>query len=243
MSYNLENTEADKFNHLLRVLRDWSEDLEDQVVFITNDEQKVICNLKIFCVFSNLVRTIHMESRMDPAAFIQPVFISVPFSLASMTSLNELLVHGETKMPEDFSEVIEAANLFGVDVTNVEETVWYPESTSVINHFGMEVLEDIKQELDEDHIYPCSDCDKVFSRMDVLRKHYRRKHQSPLEDEKEVKIYNCDECDKSYFSQDHLTRHKKQHNAVDGNPFVCEMCNTTFSRKDALTRHKKNKNH
>ena len=251
MSYNLENTELDKFNHLHGVLRDWYEDHEDQVVFITNDAQKVICNLKIFCGFSKLMRTIQNETRLDHSAFVQPVFVSVPFSLASMTSLYGLLVNGAIKKPENFSELNEAASLFGIDISNVQETSVEPENIQEIEgfaigfaenviandgdvNFTMDILEeDIKQELDENNIHPCTECDKVFSRSDVLRKHYRNKHENEG-------AYKCDECDKTYNSQDHLTRHKLQHSSV---PFLCDVCNTTFSRKDALTRHKKNKNH
>ena len=247
MSYNLENTEVDKFHHLHGVLKEWFEDTEDQVVFITNDSQKVICNLKIFCGFSKLLRTIQKESRLDPSAFVQPVFMSVPFSLSSITSLYGLLVNGVIRKPEDFSELREAANLFGIDLSNVQETSVEPENIlemedfegNVIandgnDNFSMEILdEEIKQELDENNIHPCSECEKVFSRPDVLRKHFRNIHENKG-------AYKCDECDKTYSSQDHLTRHKLQHSAV---PFLCEVCNTTFSRKDALTRHKKNKNH
>ena len=248
MSYNLENTEVDKFHHLHGVLREWHEDTEDQVVFITNDAQKVICNLKIFCGFSKLLRRIQIESRLDPLAFVQPVFMSVPFSLSSMTSLYGLLVNGVIRKPEDFSELNEAANLFGIDLSNVQETsVEPPENIQEMedfagnviandgnDNFSMDILdEEIKQELDENNIHPCTECDKVFSRSDVLRKHFRNKHENEG-------AYQCDECDKTYSSQDHLTRHKLQHSAV---PFLCEVCNTKFSRKDALTRHKKNKNH
>ena len=253
MSYNLENTEEDRFNHLHGALRDWYEDTEDQVVFITNDAQKIICNLKIICGFSKLVRTLYNESRLDPSAFVRPVFISIPCSLSSMTSLYGLLVNGVIRKPEDFSEVMEAANLLGLDISNVEETSVEPENIlemedfagNIIandgnDNFSMEMLEDIdiKQELDEeveplneDKIYPCTECEKVFSRSDVLRKHFRNKHETGG-------AYKCDECDKSYGSQDHLTRHKLQHSEV---PFICDVCNKTFSRKDALTRHKKNK--
>ena len=255
MSYNLENTEVDKFDHLRGVLRAWHDDLDDQLVFITNDAQKVICNLKIFCGFSKLIRTIQKESMLDPSAFVQPVFMSVPFSLASMTSLYGFLVNGVIKNPEDLSEVNEAANLFGIDITNVQETSVEPENIQEIedfsgnviandgnDNFSMGILEedikqehdqDIKQEHDQNIIYPCPECDKVFARSDVMRKHFRNKHENEG-------AYKCDECDKSYNSQDHLTRHKLQHSAV---PFLCEVCKTTFSRKDALTRHKKNKNH
>ena len=249
MSYNLENTEVDKFNHLHGVLRAWYDDLEDQIVFITNDAQKVICNLKIFCGYSKLISTIQKELRLDPSAFVQPVFMSVPVSLASITSLYGLLVNGVIKNPDDLSELNEAANLFGIDITNVQESSVGPENIQEIEDFSGNVIandgndnfsmgileEDIKQEHDQDQdiIYPCPECDKVFARSDVMRKHFRNKHENEG-------AYTCDECDKSYNSQDHLTRHKLQHSAV---PFICDVCNTTFSRKDALTRHKKNKNH
>ncbi|EDW03978.1 GH10225 [Drosophila grimshawi] len=76
----------------------------------------------------------------------------------------------------------------------------------------------------------CSECCKVFAKVETLRRHYKTSHGS-------VQIYTCEvpDCNQMFQRKDNLTRHAASHG---DNKHSCETCGKSFARKDALTRHK-----
>ncbi|KAH8402983.1 hypothetical protein KR222_002251, partial [Zaprionus bogoriensis] len=76
----------------------------------------------------------------------------------------------------------------------------------------------------------CSECTKLFSKVESLRRHYRTTHGN-------VYVYPCQHpgCNQMFQRKDNLTRHAASHSE---NKNTCETCGKSFARKDALTRHK-----
>lgn len=89
-----------------------------------------------------------------------------------------------------------------------------------------------------ENLYPCKECDKSYTRRDVLRKHIRTKH---IEVWPSQTVFNCTECEKVYGRQDCLRKHiRKKHLKPINRKFEmfrCLQCKNTYSSRDKLTRH------
>ena len=89
-----------------------------------------------------------------------------------------------------------------------------------------------------ENLYPCKECDKAYTRRDVLRKHIRTKH---IEVWPSRTVFNCTECEKVYGRQDCLRKHIRKKHLIPVNRkfemFRCSQCKNTYSSRDKLTRH------
>jgi KRAB domain-containing zinc finger protein len=76
-------------------------------------------------------------------------------------------------------------------------------------------------------IYPCSKCDKVFSRVRYLKKHALI-HTN-------AKDYTCEKCGKGFKCQTYLTMHRKIHKEKE---FKCSQCDFRSNLKTAIHEHR-----
>ncbi|XP_057672599.1 longitudinals lacking protein, isoforms N/O/W/X/Y isoform X13 [Diorhabda carinulata] len=80
--------------------------------------------------------------------------------------------------------------------------------------------------------FPCSQCDKVYKRLDSLKRHLRiecKKTDKPL--------VRCPQCHKEYRRMDSLRRHLRVECNKVGT-FYCDICSRVFKHKFALKVHK-----
>ena len=109
----------------------------------------------------------------------------------------------------------------------------------------MEKMEEIEIDIhnsnkfkEGDNLYSCQECDKSYTRRDVLRKHFRTKH---IEVWPSQTVFNCTECGKVYGRQDCLRKHIRKKHLIPVNRkfemFRCSQCKNTYSSRDKLTRH------
>ena len=74
--------------------------------------------------------------------------------------------------------------------------------------------------------FPCSLCDKVFSKRYLQKLHMKTTHQNTMK--------HCDICDKSFLQ---LKKHMiRQHSGIDQRR-TCSICNKTFSENSNLLNH------
>ena len=79
----------------------------------------------------------------------------------------------------------------------------------------------------EEGLFACSHCDKVFSEFLVLKKHIRGFHNT--------KYYPCNVCGKVFPREDKLKLHMLRHSTHRA--FMCETCGKQFKRNDKLKDH------
>ena len=85
---------------------------------------------------------------------------------------------------------------------------------------------------------PCPNCEKVFSRQDVLKRHCDKYHP-PLISTKE---FVCETCHKGFCYESSLTLHTKICGKTKSQPFCCTFpgCGQCFTYKSNYTDHIKN---
>nr|CDP94618.1 BMA-ZAG-1, isoform c [Brugia malayi] len=80
---------------------------------------------------------------------------------------------------------------------------------------------------DEDGLYACDQCDKMFGKQSSLARHkYEHSGQRP---------YKCDVCEKAFKHKHHLTEHKRLHSGEK--PFQCDKCLKRFSHSGSYSQH------
>jgi len=269
--FNLENTDDDKYNGHMVQLKQWSQEAEPehQMVFLTIDNQKLVCNSKLFCIFSPLIREILDDFRDERVA--GPYFITVPVTFSAVKSMYQLITCGSTFISnyDDWELIMETTNFFGIHISDEE-------------YSKFEVKQEDQQQYCEDNNLPLtltspgtnnpinfvSMNDSNLSNLEETE--YQGGHA--MMEQSQMELYPCSECNKSYARRDVLKNHMKRHHsylfdvseihpctycanvyssrdklnrhliihtAPDGKPFQCLECNTSFSRKDALQRHMK----
>ena len=116
--------------------------------------------------------------------------------------------------------------------------------------------------------HECHNCSKVFSRKELLQKHFRSclgnnpnisdKHntsgskKNTPEEKKDIPEsrnntserkndvnLTCDHCDKSFQKKQNLKRHIRTHIKTSTESFSCEICDKRFFRKDNMMAHNK----
>ncbi|CAL1545396.1 unnamed protein product [Lymnaea stagnalis] len=83
--------------------------------------------------------------------------------------------------------------------------------------------------MDNQGLYPCNSCTKIFEDFSVLKKHIKSLHPD--------RIFVCPECEKPFPRLDKLRLHMLRH--TSHREFMCETCGRQFKRKDKLNEHRK----
>ena len=271
--YCLENTNTDKYTQHLSQLRKWIRETEkeQQLVFITSDHKKVVCNIKIMCLFSDLIRKIIKDLRKENN--LGATFLTIPtVSSQVMKSLYNIITKGFSVISGSIlEELTQAAQLFGINIPNLNaEAVIDPPPDPIDTG---EVVKSENDDIDVSYndLFAISTEEKhmeqtqnppeyqnIVERNDNYIFETDQAYPCPqcdvvydskLDLNKHIGTehktadgkYPCSECDNVYASRDRLNRHLIQHTVPDGKPFECVLCDTTFSRRDALTRHMKRK--
>lgn len=104
-------------------------------------------------------------------------------------------------------------------------------------------------------IMKCTLCDKTFSKLIIMRRHYHYTHNiqhqfpCPICKKTFVRLYDlvkhrenrllfqCDTCKWCYTSQSELSNHKKQFNDTCAILHVCETCGKNFNNAGHLKQH------
>jgi len=73
----------------------------------------------------------------------------------------------------------------------------------------------------------CDICDKTFTKLSNLKKHYNRMHGE--------KPFSCSICKKSFSQNNALQRHRRIH--TEEKPYSCALCEKTFSDTSAKNNH------
>lgn len=85
---------------------------------------------------------------------------------------------------------------------------------------------------DKTKSYKCDQCDKIYTHLANLNRHYRKTH-----DKNETKIdVPCEKCGKLFSSKTSQQRHIRNVHLQE-KPFVCEMCCKRFSQMTILQTH------
>jgi zinc finger homeobox protein 1/2 len=87
---------------------------------------------------------------------------------------------------------------------------------------------DVSAASEEEGSFPCTKCDKTFSKRSSLTRHkYEHSDQRP---------YPCNMCEKAFKHKHHLTEHNRLHTGE--RPFRCERCGKTFSHSGSFSQHR-----
>eukprot|EP00071_Canis_lupus_P025666 XP_022259223.1 uncharacterized protein LOC102155336 [Canis lupus familiaris] len=83
--------------------------------------------------------------------------------------------------------------------------------------------------IQEENIFKCNECEKVFNKKRLLARH-ERIHSG-------VKPYECTECGKTFSKSTYLLQHHMVHTGEK--PYKCMECGKAFNRKSHLTQHQR----
>ncbi|EPQ04932.1 Zinc finger protein 264 [Myotis brandtii] len=114
----------------------------------------------------------------------------------------------------------------GVCVRTVQEPA--PPGGAVLHHGSHELRKDPMIQ-EEENIFKCSECGKVFNKKHLLAGH-EKIHSG-------VKPYECTECGKTFIKSTHLLQHHMIHTGE--RPYECMECGKAFNRKSYLTQHQR----
>lgn len=82
--------------------------------------------------------------------------------------------------------------------------------------------------VEQKKIYPCSQCDRTFSRAENVHLHIRSVHLG-------VRSFICEECGKAWATKQQLQKHQLMH--TDARPFKCSHCAKCFKDSTSLKKH------
>lgn len=80
----------------------------------------------------------------------------------------------------------------------------------------------------EDIVYPCRECAKVFKRLEHLKRHVRLVHL-------DIRPFHCNYCEKKFSRLDNLAQHTKTHLRTDADGNTLVVYGNPNSRKRKLT--------
>jgi uncharacterized Zn-finger protein len=104
------------------------------------------------------------------------------------------------------------------------------QASSTLRHLSHSFLSHFTNEQEDSGAFPCTMCDKTYTRKDTLARHMKR-HAG-------VKgQYQCTECNKEFSQKQHLAYHMLSRAHVPEGPHQCSICDKRFNRKDILSRH------
>ena len=255
MTFNLENTDSDKFDHLANQLKLWSEETEHQIVFLTSDQKKISCSSKVFTVFSELIKDVVNDFKVSNQDFDNPIIISVPLDLHMMTCIYQLLLNGFCQ-DADVRETIEGAKLLGIAISELNSEPFKEEAVNVFTikkENDFEVFVDLQVEstsLSEKEFnevdstlkkISCTECSRYFFKIKALRKHRKRFH-GILEVNSE---FACNECGKVYDKKSLMRKHMRRIHGIMKKPkgeqiaveYHCKECENSYPSRDKLARH------
>ncbi|XP_078512931.1 PR domain zinc finger protein 15 isoform X1 [Lissotriton helveticus] len=84
-----------------------------------------------------------------------------------------------------------------------------------------------RNEVDNDYIYMCPNCEKAFRIESALQFHNCRTDD---------KTFQCEMCYRFFSTNSNLSKHKKKHG---DKKFSCEICSKMFYRKDVMLDHQR----
>ncbi|XP_069492133.1 PR domain zinc finger protein 15 isoform X2 [Ambystoma mexicanum] len=84
-----------------------------------------------------------------------------------------------------------------------------------------------RNEVDDDYIYMCPNCEKAFCIESALQFHNCRTDD---------KTFQCEMCYRFFSTNSNLSKHKKKHG---DKKFSCEICSKMFYRKDVMLDHQR----
>ena len=239
--FNLENTDEDKYNAHMDQLKQWSQEAEPehQMVFLTTDNQKLVCNSKLFCIFSPLIRDIIGDFKKERV--IGPYFITVPMSFNSVKSMYQLITCGSTFINnyDDWEFIMETTNIFGINVSDED-------------YSKFEVKQEDQLQFCEDNNLPLTltthsptITNQIISGstndFDFVNVEETDNHDGSIIMEQSLQEqFACTECNKTYARKDVLKSHMKRYHSYlfdISEVYACTYCDNVYGTKDKLTRH------
>ncbi|ODM89857.1 Zinc finger protein-likeA [Orchesella cincta] len=83
----------------------------------------------------------------------------------------------------------------------------------------------------KEQTYSCSECNKIFTRAETLRRHMQTKHVPD-----EMMPFCCDTCGKLFGRKDRLVQHARTH-FDQQDTFDCNLCGASFKQGSKLESH------
>lgn len=100
---------------------------------------------------------------------------------------------------------------------------------AVCNCDSHESDKDLVIQEEEESVFKCHHCGKIFSKKRLLAQH-ERSHSG-------VKPYECTKCGKAFSKSAYLLQHQMVHSGEK--PYKCMECKKAFGRKSHLTQHRR----